>query len=66
LAPTSRSSFKSVSRLMTFGNGSLNGGSYMFSCQIRCTFQLRHLTLQNWPRRSGLSRLRVIENFGRC
>ena len=42
--PTSRASFRSVSRLMTFGNGSFCGTSNMFSCQIRCIFQFRHLT----------------------
>src|SRR5262249_56630285 len=35
----SRSSFRSVRRLMTFGSGRVNGGSYIFSCQIKCTFQ---------------------------
>src|SRR4029077_19870133 len=39
-----RSSFRSVRRLMTFGSGRVAGGSYMFSCQIKCTFQFRHLT----------------------
>src|SRR5215831_15571806 len=43
----SRSSFKSVRRLMTFGSGRVNGGSYMFTCQIKCTFQFRHLTADN-------------------
>jgi hypothetical protein len=32
----SRSSFRSVRRLMTFGSGSVTGGSYMFICQMRC------------------------------
>src|SRR5215469_17392482 len=40
----SRSSLRSVRRLMTFGSGRVNGGSYMFCCQIKCTFQFRHLT----------------------
>src|SRR5262249_20999703 len=40
----SRSSFRSVRRFMTFGSGRVNGGSYMFTCQIKCTFQFRHLT----------------------
>src|SRR5262252_8240739 len=43
----SRSSFRSVRRLMTFGSGRVTGGSYMFSCQIKCTFQFRHLTADN-------------------
>src|SRR5262249_10827270 len=43
----SRSSFRSVRRLMTFGNGRVNGGSYIFSCQTKCTFQFRHLTAVN-------------------
>src|SRR5262247_2900202 len=43
----SRSSFRSVSRLMTFGSGRVNGGSYIFSCQIICTLQFRHLTADN-------------------
>src|SRR5438876_9072096 len=41
---TSRCSFESVRRLIIFGKGSFCGGSYMFSCQNRCIFQLRHLT----------------------
>src|SRR6478736_4797149 len=44
---TSRCSFKSMRRLIIFGNGSFCGGSYMFSCQNRCIFQLRHLTADN-------------------
>src|SRR5215470_14592588 len=44
---TSRCSFKSVKRLIIFGNGSFCGGSYMFSCQNRCIFQLRHLMADN-------------------
>jgi hypothetical protein len=43
-APTSRSSFRSVSRLITFGKGSFSGTSYMLSCLMKCTFQFRHLT----------------------
>src|SRR5262249_19605050 len=43
----SGSSFRSVRRLMTFGSGRVNGGSYMFSCQMKCTFQFRHLTADN-------------------
>jgi hypothetical protein len=42
LAPTSRSSFRSVRRLMTFDSGSVTGGSYMFTCKMRCIFQLCH------------------------
>src|SRR6188472_1182612 len=38
------SSFRSVRRLMTFGRGRVTGGSYIFSCQIKCTFQFRHFT----------------------
>src|SRR5215471_3649073 len=44
---SSRCSFKSVRRLMTFGSGRVTAGSYMFSCQIKCTFQFRHLTANN-------------------
>src|SRR5262249_45012287 len=43
----SRSSLRSVRRLMTFGSGRVNGGSYMFCCQIKWTFQFRHLTADN-------------------
>src|SRR5215472_13911194 len=43
----SRSSFRSVRRLMTFGSGRVNGGSYILSCQMKCTFQFRHLTADN-------------------
>ena len=43
-AATSRSSFRSVSKLMIFGSGSYSGTSYMLSCLIRCIFQSRHLT----------------------
>src|SRR5215469_12618700 len=42
-----RSSFMSVRRLMIFGSGRVSGGSYMFTCQIKCTFQFRHLTADN-------------------
>src|SRR6516162_9619626 len=44
---SSRCSFKSVRRLMTFGSGRVTAGSYMFTCQIKCTFQFRHLTADN-------------------
>src|SRR5262249_55390854 len=43
----SRSSFRSVRRLMTFGSGSVNGASYIRSCQMKWTFQFRHLTADN-------------------
>src|SRR5262245_44973982 len=43
----SRSSFRSLRRLMTFGRGRVSGGSYIFSCQMKCTFQFRHLTADN-------------------
>src|SRR5262245_10658374 len=43
----SPSSFRSVRRLMTFGSGRVSGGSYIFSCQMKCTFQFRHLTADN-------------------
>ena len=45
-AGTSRSSLRSVSKLMIFGKGNFCGGAYMLSCQIRCTFQFRHLTAE--------------------
>src|SRR5262245_50393694 len=43
----SRSSFRSVRRLMTFGSGRVNGASYMFTCQMKWTFQFRHFTADN-------------------
>jgi hypothetical protein len=46
VAPTSRSSFRSVRRLTIFGSGSVIGRSYMFTCQMRCIFQLCHLTAE--------------------
>src|SRR5580698_3643894 len=52
LAPTSRSSFRSARRLITFGSGSVTGGSYIFTCQMRCIFQLCDLTAESLPQQT--------------
>src|SRR5260370_24890996 len=55
----SRSSFRSVRRLMTFGSGRVTGGAYIFFCPIKCALSFLHLSRTKRSRAYGRKPSRV-------